>query len=148
MTKKNIVSGIIAVAAVLLCMGMIFFFSSQDASESTMMSDRFAFLLCWPFAVKILRKCAHFSEFALLGFLTALAVKNFEKKKFIPAAFAISAAYAATDELHQLFVEGRACRFFDFGVDCSGALTGIAFAALMIYLFSRLRGGKKDDGKC
>lgn len=148
MTKKNIVSGIIAVAAVLLCMGMIFFFSSQDASESTMMSDRFAFLLRWPFAVKILRKCAHFSEFALLGFLTALAVKNFEKKKFILAAFAISAAYAATDELHQLFVEGRACRFFDFGVDCSGALAGIAFAALMIYLFSRLRGGKKDDGKC
>lgn len=148
MTKKNIVSGVIAVAAVLLCMGMIFFFSSQDASESTMMSDRFAFLLRWPFAVKILRKCAHFSEFALLGFLTALAVKNFEKKKFISAAFAISAAYAATDELHQLFVEGRACRFFDFGVDCSGALAGIAFAALMIYLFSRLRGGKKYDGKC
>lgn len=46
-------------------------------------------------------------------------------------ALAISAAYAATDEFHQLFVLGRACRFSDVLIDSAGAGVGI-FAVLFI----------------
>ena len=49
--------------------------------------------------------------------------------KFFLIAFLISTAYALTDEIHQFFIPGRACAFFDFGLD----LTGIVFS-FIIYL--------------
>ena len=37
-----------------------------------------------------------------------------------------------SDEIHQYFVPGRACRLFDVGVDVFGALTGTLVLALII----------------
>lgn len=42
----------------------------------------------------------------------------------------IATIYAATDEFHQLFVDGRACLFTDVMIDSAGA----AFAAVIILL--------------
>lgn len=41
------------------------------------------------------------------------------------AAISIAVLYAATDELHQYFVPGRVCSFWDFFFDSLGALTGV-----------------------
>lgn len=55
------------------------------------------------------------------------------------AAFAISILYAASDEAHQLFVDGRAGQFADVLVDASGAAVGCLLCMLVIYLFMRRR---------
>lgn len=48
----------------------------------------------------------------------------------IACGWLIATFYAATDEFHQLFVDGRACMFTDVIIDSSGA----AFAAVIILL--------------
>ena len=52
-------------------------------------------------------------------------------------AWALTTAYAATDELHQLFVPGRTGRIIDVGIDAAGALLGIALLLLALRLMHR-----------
>ena len=68
----------------------------------------------------ILRKIAHVTEYAILGALLTRAVRR-------PglAALAVAVAYAASDEVHQLFVEGRHGSPLDVLIDAAGALAGI-----------------------
>ena len=40
--------------------------------------------------------------------------------------------YATTDEIHQIFVPGRACTFVDMLIDLSGAIVGILFIHLIL----------------
>ena len=67
----------------------------------------------------------------------AALVTIFGKKLKLKAAISmivcgwlIATFYAATDEFHQLFVDGRACMFTDVMIDSAGA----AFAAVIILL--------------
>lgn len=46
--------------------------------------------------------------------------------------------YAAGDEFHQGFVDGRSPKFFDVGIDTAGVFTGTIFI-LIIYLLVRRR---------
>jgi VanZ family protein len=70
----------------------------------------------------VLRKIAHFCEYAVLGLLLARAVS----RESLAAAAGI--AYAATDELHQHFVRGRHGAFRDVAIDAAGALAGVLLA--------------------
>lgn len=126
-------------AAVIVCMAVIFGFSAQAATQSQELSDKFSFLLRLPFGSFIVRKGAHFLEFA--GLATLIFNALYQTFGFLRPviAFIITAAYAASDEIHQLFVDGRACRIFDWFVDCSGALSAILFLYLVIKLFSRVK---------
>lgn len=132
--------------AVAACMGVIFYFSSQPATLSQSVSDRFAFLFRLPFGSFIVRKAAHFLEFAGLAVLVFNALHS-TCGKFRPfASFAVAAAYAITDEIHQIFVDGRACRFFDWLVDCSGAATALIFISLIIFLSRKHKRRNSNDG--
>ena len=132
----------------LALMTVIFCFSAQPADDSSATSSRFAV-----FASRVLltnfedfdnagqaqiidgltflvRKTAHFSEYALMGFLWYLWL---HRKRFAPLlALGLSAAYAASDELHQAFVPGRSCELRDVLVDTSGAACGILAAFLLL----------------
>ena len=68
----------------------------------------------------VLRKLAHAVEFAILGalLLRALAAE-------LPA-LAAGIAYAVTDEVHQLFVEGRRGSVYDVLIDGVGVAVGVA----------------------
>jgi VanZ family protein len=67
----------------------------------------------------ILRKLAHLTEYAILGALLLRALRH-------PAAAVVLAGlYAVTDEVHQLFVEGRHGAPLDVGIDTVGALAGV-----------------------
>ena len=67
----------------------------------------------------VLRKLAHLAEYAVLGALLLRACRR-------PwAALALATLYAASDEVHQLFVEGRQGSPLDVGIDALGALAGI-----------------------
>ena len=68
------------------------------------------------------RKILHATEYGLLTFLWWRAVRH------PPAAFAIAVAYAATDEFHQHFVDGRHGTPVDVGIDALGA--AIAFVLI------------------
>jgi VanZ family protein len=67
----------------------------------------------------ILRKAAHMAEYAVLAALLARAVGR-EAPAWLGAV-----GYAVTDEVHQSFVNGRAGRLLDVGIDAVGALVGV-----------------------
>ena len=82
----------------------------------------------------IFRKCAHFTEFFVLGtLLTALKAtvsgKMFDSLLFMPLF--VSLLVADIDEFIQLFV-GRGSQVQDVMIDFAGAVTGIAFMLLVI----------------
>ena len=88
---------------------------------------------------KIVRKSAHFTLYALLAALTLLLARSYQISMRFSCA--ISAAYsllfAASDEIHQLFVDGRSGQFSDVLLDFSGALFGIGVVLLVRYLYLR-----------
>jgi VanZ family protein len=67
----------------------------------------------------VLRKCAHVTEYAVLG---ALLYRALERE--VPA-LAAGVAYAASDELHQHFVQGRHASPVDAGIDAVGVALGM-----------------------
>ena len=57
------------------------------------------------------------------------------RELFLP--WAIAAAYAATDEFHQLFVPGRSGQLSDVILDSAGALAGVAAFTVLCWLINR-----------
>ena len=135
-------------AASILTAILIFCFSAQQGPDSSALSDGVTLTVAkllrpgfdaLPLAERlsfmerlglIVRKCAHFSEFALLGFNLAcwLRLRFPEKPRcFAPTrAWLIATLYAATDELHQMFVAERAPAVLDVCIDSAGAAAGVA----------------------
>lgn len=70
----------------------------------------------------VLRKIAHFCEYAILGLLLVRALGR------EPLAAAAGIAYAGTDELHQHFVRGRHAAWRDILIDSAGILAGVLVA--------------------
>ena len=81
------------------------------------------------------RKLVHFAEYALLCFLWWRPLSRvLPPRRAILLAFLISSAYAATDELHQSFVEGRHGTPVDWAIDTAGA----GLAALRLRALQRM----------
>lgn len=116
---------------------VIFIFSSFPAAESDTQSGLIVNVLTSLFPdlqnveslVTIVRKIAHFTEYALLGFFTARAF-NLNKKSGWWSILAC-AIYASSDELHQTFIPGRSGEFKDVLLDTAGATVGAAIYALI-----------------
>ena len=77
------------------------------------------------------RKAAHFTEYLILSVLLYRALRGTERWNFRAATLAlvVSALYAASDELHQLFVPGRTAAAADCLIDVSGAAAGQGLVA-------------------
>lgn len=75
----------------------------------------------------LIRKCAHFAEYAILGVFAGLAFK----KEYFVRVFALCVLLASTDETIQLFVEGRSGQISDVLLDSVGACTGLVFRRLL-----------------
>ena len=96
----------------------------------------------------IVRKCAHFAEYTLLGLILRFCLESWFGQRFRSVyplsliSFAGSVIYAGTDELHQLMIDGRSGQFTDVLVDSCGALTGIILGTLLI----ARSGARKRDG--
>ena len=73
----------------------------------------------------VLRKIAHFCEYAILGLLLARAIPDDR------LAVTVGVLYAGTDELHQHFVAGRHAAFRDVAIDSAGVLTGVVLARVV-----------------
>jgi VanZ family protein len=81
----------------------------------------------------VVRKMGHVTEYAILTMLAVRAIQfgsPYLKKSAVFGAFAISALYACSDELHQRFVPGRGASPIDVAIDLSGValvMIGILF---------------------
>ncbi len=95
----------------LALMALIFFLSAQPSLDSGLgLLDTIG------------RKLLHFGEYALLCFLWwRLLSHSLPPRRAIMLAFLISSGYAATDEFHQTFVEGRHGTPLDWAIDSAGA---------------------------
>ena len=93
----------------------------------------------------VVRKGGHFCEFALLActFVLHLLVLKKKEKYLLFAPIILSALYAATDELHQLFIPGRSCQLSDVLLDSCGAATGSVFFAIFMVLYSHHKKKRK-----
>ena len=112
--------------------------AAQSGAESGALLVVVQDLLPW-MTDHVLRKCAHFAEYAVLGALTAAALRTSAHfswpRALLPGPFA-----ALCDETIQLFVPGRSGRIADVWLDTAGYLTGALLTLLMSdpgRLFSR-----------
>ena len=140
--KKNKFFAAVFWVLSLAVMVMIFTFSAATGEESeevsqNLLSKIIEFIGNY-ISHNFLRKLAHFSEFAALGFCMTGAIHfTFGKRKFylplIPCVL-----YAVSDEIHQHFVPERACRVFDMFVDTCGIMTGIGIFLILILIISKI----------
>ncbi len=149
--KKDKVVKLTLYFAVILWMAVIFSFSAQDGSASLESSDGVMYALLESFDSLLgslpverlsfyVRKCAHFFAYFVLGVLTSCALsQSLCARRAVVSSLGVCVFYAATDELHQYFVPGRACRLFDVGVDSLGALCGILAVCAVRSLVRRVK---------
>ena len=92
----------------------------------------------------LVRKAAHFSEYALLALLAARAFRTSHKRRLKElwwlAAFALVACVALVDEYHQSFLPSRTGTIYDSLLDMTGGAAALACAALWLSLRRRGRG--------
>src|SRR5215203_1719952 len=104
-----------------------------DISEASLASVHF-----------LVRKAAHFSEYAVLALLAARAFRTSHSEKlrrrWWPAAFALVACVALVDEYHQSFLPSRTGTIYDSLLDMSGAAAALTCAALWLARRRRKRG--------
>lgn len=133
---------VVSVSLCVLCVIFIFSNSLDNGDESSLKSGFVVAVLQGivnfftdgvTVSESFVRTLAHFSEFALLGFLLIFCVKTFTQKylKHIFIVLFISLVVAVIDEILQLFSEGRASDVLDVAVDFSGAVTGFLFFVLI-----------------
>ena len=131
---------------------VIFSFSNQNGEESSGISDKVGARIVnlvddlasmnWSIEEKNaaiakiaypIRKMAHMFEYAILALLAYISFSNYV------ISIIIVFANGAVDELHQLFIPGRAGRFTDVLVDTTGGLIMLA----LIWLFNKIRTDRK-----
>ena len=125
--------------------GVIFYFSAQPDTVSSEQSGFFASILesvvhtlrggeetasqaLYDLLDFIVRKGAHFTVYLVLGVLALRAYRRSGVKAGagrVALSLFTCALYAATDEVHQYFVPGRAMMLTDVLLDSAGALCGI-----------------------
>ncbi len=150
--KRNKPLAVIFWLLTVAVMYVIFMFSAATADESEQVSQNLLGLIIEYIGQFIshntLRKLAHFTEFAALGFCMTGAIHfTFEKRNFF-VSFIPCVVYSISDEIHQHFVPGRACRVFDMFVDSCGIATGILIFMALILLISKFAKPKSNRLSC
>jgi VanZ family protein len=79
----------------------------------------------------VLRKAAHLAEYAVLGALLARALQT-TVLSWTWVAWVAGTAYAASDELHQVFVPGRHGSLLDLAIDAVGVALGVLVVRLVM----------------
>ena len=85
----------------------------------------------------LIRKAAHFTEFACLGALTAWRCRLSEENHPVLLPALLGLAAAVVDESIQLFTPDRGSSLTDVWIDTSGVVTGILLLLLGHYLMKK-----------
>ena len=134
MSRKKL-QKFLAWLALLVWMGVIFYFSHQSGDASMQLSDGildsfkslFQNFLDYHTLSYIVRKIAHFTEYFILGLLIYHLVKQYRviSKTEIIWMILFCVIYAMSDEFHQVFIGGRSPMIFDVIIDSLGSSLSI-----------------------
>ena len=148
-TSLWVIAGrVIFTAALIACIWFIFSNSMAVATVSTGSSGR---VLAWMriilrrlghpgladrLTMHIVRKLAHFCEYALEGFLLMLCLRVYTRHFFKHVSWPMLGGLltALTDETIQLFVPGRSGQVTDIWIDFSGVMTGLLVGLILLGL--------------
>lgn len=154
---------IIFLILIIINCATIFIFSNEQAEDSSKTSSRVVefisevvpYIKNMPEPDKtifkeeitpVVRKCAHYSIYAMLGILTVNFMLTYKGRSFYQkglTSFLFCAFYAVTDEIHQLFIDGRAGQITDIFIDSLGTLTGILIVILCAKIYKKVT--KKNE---
>jgi VanZ family protein len=147
--KKRLALCLSAWLLVALCMAEIFYLSGQVRADSAELSRGYLQIINDFFGTNIshntVRKAAHTFEYFLLAAFVFNAVALTWQKARPYFAFIFSVLYSVTDEIHQIFVPGRGCRFTDVMIDAAGAALGILLCLAVPMTAKKLK--RKKTGK-
>lgn len=160
--KNNIVIRTFLIIVILIDYMCIFNFSAQSGEESSVASDAIVKNI-----VKIVnidengnttlienitwgvRKTAHLSIYALTGFLLISFMKTYEMKIGYQIGLAQIGGmlYAISDEVHQLYIPGRAGQITDVIIDGIGILIGILLGLFVLHFNKKRKEKNRDKNK-
>lgn len=144
--------------AVILWMVLIFCLSAQVAEQSSKLSTGVTEIIIEIIQKvvpkveidihhfgHVIRKLAHFFSYLVLGVLVLNAFQccGINGHRSIVLSAVVCVLYAASDEIHQLYVPGRGGQIRDVIIDSSGACVGF----LLYVMMSKLVVPKKDKTK-
>jgi VanZ family protein len=153
-------------ALVLLWMLVIFCFSQQDGEQSEELSGGITEQVIELFVPEyqelpssrqvslknqitfLVRKSAHFTEYLILGGLLFCLVDTYRvgRRRRFWYPWGIGTLYAASDEFHQMFSDGRSPQLRDVCIDSAGVLTGVLISLLVLYFYHRTIDKKGTKG--
>ena len=142
---------IISIIVVILIISVIFMFSNQDSTKSQGVSSSLIIKIAEKIKgheldttektemiskyLYLVRKCAHFFLYFLLGISILILYKNLNiQKRLLLYAILTCLLYAISDEIHQIFIPGRTAKVIDIFIDTCGAAVGIT---CVYFLFLR-----------
>ncbi len=87
----------------------------------------------------LLRKGAHMFLYFVLAVLSFLFVETFSFRRVSECILSLSFCllYSMSDEIHQLFIEGRSGSVKDVLIDMTGAVIGVLFISLLFYTLGK-----------
>lgn len=163
---KKIILRVIFIILILAHCLLIFVYSSQNAVESTEVSNGVVSRILYFILGRkeasyeqikmydpLIRKLAHFCIYMSMGIscgcllCTFFSEENDSKKdrKRIVLAILIGFLYSCSDEIHQMFSDGRAGRIIDVIIDTIGVANGVLIVILFLKIVKRLK-TKKYNG--
>ena len=165
--KKIYITRIILILMLLGTFYLIFSFSAEDGDTSKTTSERISEFVLNTFTdyknmpdgvekkeilksvTKIVRKAAHYTIYIVVGMLLmgiCYTYKMGDGRRFMISQIS-GIIYATSDEIHQLFVDGRSGEFRDVLLDSLGVLTGILMVVLIIKIYKeiKLKKNKKEE---
>ena len=155
MTIKNYIN----IFLIILVMFIIFSFSNQSGDESGSLSDSLLIKIYQIFNdeelteeeqdiiieenTHLIRKSTHFTIYLILGLLVFNLYKDLwgVTPTSIIYAIILCFIYSISDEIHQLFIDGRSGEILDIIIDTAGASLGI----LTYYFIARKKLTKKNS---
>ena len=147
-TKKLHIKRVILILIMVLWMCVIFCLSGQNSDESSSTSSIFVNVVVELFEkiinkqlsvenvdtlTYVIRKLAHLTLYFILSIPTLLLFKTYNiniKRKYIYTIL-FCFVYACSDELHQIFSQGRNGNVIDILIDTTGSIVGIVFIQIV-----------------
>lgn len=119
----------LSIILVILWALLIFFLSHQTSEISGANSKAIVSHIVYTnnieYVDSIFREIMHFIEYFIFGILLINCFNQYKVDKKIIISIMISFIYIVLDEIHQIFVPGRAFEYLDIGLDLFGAIIGI-----------------------
>ena len=162
---KNVsIKQVIGLLLIIIWMVIIFLFSNQQGNASSVTSNKVTkeIIEVLPSTkhleenqkneiVKkvnpIMRKIAHYTIYLVGGILIMFFISTIvqSEKRGVLFSVLIVLVYAITDEIHQMFMDGRTAKITDVFIDTLGVITGCLLVLLIKKLYHRYNNMKQSQ---